>query len=76
MSAKSKKKITAFPVSLHDGFPSQPGMTLRDYFAAKIAAGDAAAGDGWSDEHAQSGPSVRARLYYKIADAMMEARNQ
>lgn len=51
------------------------GMTLRDYFAAQIAAGDAAAAEGWADAptHLALG---RARLYYRIADAMLIARDE
>ena len=56
------------------------GMTLRDYFAAQIAAGDAAAGEGW--EVGSNSNSIirknaidsRARFYYEIADAMLRAR--
>ena len=59
---------------------SRPGMTLRDYFAAQIAAGDAAAGEGW--EIGSNSNSIirknaidsRARFYYEIADAMLRAR--
>lgn len=51
-----------------------PGMTLRDYFAAKAMAGQIAfaAGkyergyDGWRDEF--------AREAYRYADAMLKAR--
>lgn len=46
-----------------DGFLYEPGMTLRDYFAAKAmpfcAAGDA---------------EVKARQAYAMADAMMKER--
>ena len=76
----------AFPNPGHDNGPgnyrSHPaaGMTLRDYFAAQIAAGDAAAGEGW--EIGSNSNSIirknaidsRARLYYEIADAMLRAR--
>lgn len=61
----------AFPVST----PSrEEGMSLRDYFAAKIAAGDAAADDGWSMKTPDEALINRARLYYRIADAMLAAR--
>jgi hypothetical protein len=51
------------------------GMTLRDYFAAQVAAGDAAADQGWGavTEEAMLG---RARMYYRIADAMLQAREE
>lgn len=53
--------------------PAKDGMTLRDYFAAKIAAGDAAAGEGWGDASTEMAMK-RARFYYRIADAMLIAR--
>jgi hypothetical protein len=52
----------------------ESGMTLRDYFAAKIAAGDAAWGDGWSNEVTDYMINKRAALYYRIADAMLKER--
>jgi hypothetical protein len=51
-----------------------PGMTLRDYFAAKVAAGDAAFESGWSIEVPDEAITRRAKLYYRIADAMLKAR--
>lgn len=59
--------------------PLHSGLSLRDYFAAKIAAGDAAADEGWeldgaTTERRQRIIDARARLYYEIADAMLEAR--
>ena len=42
------------------------GMTLRDYFAAKVMQGLVTGKDGWSDEW--------AGIAYKIADTMLEAR--
>ncbi len=51
------------------------GMTLRDYFAAKIAGGDAAAGeDGWSVNVTDRQIESRAAFYYRMADAMLKAR--
>jgi hypothetical protein len=51
------------------------GMTLRDYFAAKIAAGDAAAGeDGWGVGVTDRQIESRATFYYRMADAMLKAR--
>lgn len=52
------------------------GMTLRDYFAAQIAAGDAAAGEGWQDRVAKHIAMDRARTYYAIADAMIAVRDE
>lgn len=45
------------------------GMTLRDYFAAKVLQGFCTASDVFIDEKT----AVRA---YEIADFMMKARNQ
>ena len=50
----------AFPVAL------QEGMTLRDYFAAKVMRDIAWQQDGQDYE--------RAKACYKIADAMLAAR--
>ena len=52
------------------------GMTLRDYFAAKVAAGDAAADTGWSNGVEEAQIADRASLYYRIADAMLAAREK
>jgi hypothetical protein len=57
------------------GVAATDGMTLRDYFAAKIAAGDAAVGDGWGMP-AEVNIEARAKLYYRIADAMLKARSE
>lgn len=61
----------AFPVSESNGANyGTPGMTLRDYFAAKaMQAGishnrPAADAEGW------------AKWAYKMADAMLEARKE
>jgi hypothetical protein len=51
-------------------------ITLRDYFAAQIAAGDAAADEGWSSGNVASAALIRARLYYLIADAMLKVREE
>ncbi|MEM5325186.1 hypothetical protein VSR34_01060 [Paraburkholderia sp. JHI2823] len=53
------------------------GMTLRDYFAAQMLAGDAAnsADDqSWNTDATSEGLEKRARLYYRMADAMIKAR--
>ena len=52
------------------------GMTLRDYFAAKVAAGDAAADKGWSSSATETQLSARAEFYYRLADAMLKAREE
>ena len=47
------------------------GMTLRDYFAAKVMQGY------WSDSRFNKiGMDVLARHCYAMADAMLEVRNQ
>ena len=54
----------AFPVA--HSYLIQPGMSLRDYLAAKAMQGD------WAAEVA----GASARRYYKMADAMLKAREQ
>lgn len=59
----------AFPCPTgSDGGALFEGMTLRDYFAAKIAAGDAAI-DGWSNDlsYVKEWSAKRAAVYYAIA---------
>jgi hypothetical protein len=51
--------------------PFNPGMTLRDYFAAKAVQGLLAADTEWS-----MGPEMISRLAYDQADAMLEARSK
>ena len=55
-----------------------PGMSLRDYFAAFIASGDAACGDGWAlaSDVRDSAIKNRAQLYYRIADAMLAEKKK
>lgn len=52
-----------------------PGMTLRDYFAAKIAAEVYAVSDGTPDK-AHGGWQYIAQAAYEIADAMLEEREK
>lgn len=51
------------------------GMTLRDYFAARIAQGDAVGTsddcDGWSTGVSDETIQKRVNLYFRIADAMV-----
>ena len=55
------------------------GMQLRDYFAAQCMPGDwvpGPDGDGWSAETPNENLERRARLYYRMADAMMKVRDE
>ncbi len=61
------KDVLAFPVSYGEG--QHPGMTLRDYFAAKVITGNSQTISAGS----QSGLAKRA---YEIADAMLEQREK
>ena len=59
----------AFPVA--HSYLIQSGMSLRDYLAAKAMQGD------WAAEVAGSNGETMedsARRYYKMADAMLKAR--
>lgn len=55
------KELQAFPVS----YNGHEGMTLRDYFAAQVLGAFCA----------DFSPAEAARMAYKCADAMLEARN-
>lgn len=59
----------AFPTKTSD---TVPGMTIRDYFAAQIAAGDAASIE-WEDPKPEA-VLKRVRFYYSVADAMLQVR--
>lgn len=50
---------------------AEPGMTLRDYFAAKVLVGTL------SDPHGNQESSLRqiAEFCYELADHMLEVRN-
>ncbi|AFH95158.1 hypothetical protein [Providencia stuartii] len=72
----------AFPASGHPDmqFVAQEGMSLRDYFAAKAMQGD------WASQGEDCGyyPPLcsdelllsAAELYYRMADAMLKAREE
>ncbi len=64
---------SAFPVPDEGQGWGSAGMTLRDYFAAQIAAGMAAysgtSGMGY-------GPGDIAGRSYQVADAMLQARRE
>ncbi|WP_225740273.1 hypothetical protein [Burkholderia cepacia] len=75
--------MSAFPVPEVSPQPGiklvakNQGMTLRDYFAAQAMAGDAAnsAQDStWQNDTPDDLLLERAKLYYRLADAMLKAR--
>lgn len=84
MSEKIEPGGPAFPTTTEHGFNcGEPGMTLRDYFAAKAMQGIVSSIDGEANYqrlrgHAtDAGLSVSewiARDAYKQADAMLKAR--
>ena len=58
-----------------------PGMSLRDYLAAKAMQGDWAAQDGqdnglFTDTMNEEGFLSCARRYYRMADAMLAVRDE
>lgn len=55
--------------------PVFPGLSIREYLAGQIAAGDAACQSGWSNDVDDKTIAARVVLYYRIADAMLKARN-
>ena len=59
----------AFPHFGHTGWSNSGGMTLRDYFAAKVMQGICASGPAleWSSDRL-------AAEAYDLADAMLKAR--
>ena len=70
-SMNDMKGFPAFPcgrdVTL-DQFAPSPGMTLRDYFAAKALVAYFSDGAGFALQHEAS------KWAYETADAMLEAR--
>ena len=72
----------AFPSlrELGDIATTDDGMALRDYFAAKAMQGDwAAQGEACGMFVTDSGDELfarSARLYYRMADAMLAARKE
>lgn len=66
----------AFPVSKDVVYPELNGMTLRDYFAGQALAGDFANSSfGYFESDVEQTLLVkRAEFYFRVADAMLEAR--
>lgn len=60
---------TAFPSTETNEGHLNPGMTLRDYFAAKAVQGMCAHPDTWG-----MGTDGLALKAYQLADAMLKAR--
>lgn len=58
-------------------YPGHNGMSLRDWFAGHALAGDLANGDGgtYGNDAKDEYLVDRAMLYYRIADAMIAARD-
>ena len=53
------------------------GMTLLDHFAGQVAEGDASAGgEAWDFGVSDEWLEDRARLYYRIASAMVKVRKE
>ncbi|MEM7873885.1 hypothetical protein Q4R10_15940 [Morganella morganii] len=75
---------SAFPmlgsVAYNSDWSIDPGMTLRDYFAAKAMQGDWAAQTEDTGYYSPQSADVildnAAELYYRIADAMLRAREK
>lgn len=78
MIMRNKECESAFPTSEenHEKLWSSPGMTLRDYFAAKAMAAIVRRWDGHSFGGGPESPQYKelAEDAYYIADAMLRAR--
>lgn len=77
--SKDKTGGPVFPLNELDqitGFICEQhfGITVRDYFAGQALAGDFAAGED-SLIYAAKSQEEAARYYYKMADAMLRARD-
>ena len=64
-------ELQAFPLAYHLSQSILPGMTLRDYFAAKAMQGELAS---QSPENEYTNLDALAVLAYRVADAMLKAR--
>ena len=76
-----EQPITAFPTTesnWYDEDVRSEGMTLRDYFAAKAMQGD------WASQsedynlarYTDDALDKQAKIYYRMADAMLRAREK
>lgn len=76
-----EQPITAFPTTesnWYDEDVRSEGMTLRDYFAAKAMQGD------WASQsedynlarYTDDALDKQAKIYYRMADAMLRARKK
>jgi hypothetical protein len=77
----SNKQIPAFPL---ENIPYHSGMTLRDYFAAKALPlvmqmrtddYNKEMGKDWNWDIGEDAEDI-AKLTYKLANAMLEARDE
>lgn len=70
--------MKAYPVNI-EGYATNLGMDLRDYFAAKVLQGIYSCQseqDGWINHSDVEGLKKIAKDCYSIADVMMEARDK
>lgn len=72
------KHEAAFPQSGFQQWEPMPGMSLRDYFAAKAANGLCSNGtwlqEAFSNVGSDACASAVAKASYELADAMLAAR--
>lgn len=65
----------AFPAPKEDDQTHWFGLTKREFIAGMIAVGDAANGveGGWGFRVSDEAIQIRARLYVRLADAILDA---
>lgn len=68
---ETNRTAYAFPIGTADQV-FEPGMTMRDYFAAKAMQG--LMGRVWGDIPAEELFATWSRSAYALADAMLQAR--
>ena len=68
----------AFPAPKTDDQEHWFGLTKREFIAAMIAGGDAANGveGGWGQKVSDEALQIRALLYVRLADAILDAANE